>query len=86
MNLSKEKEKALESSIIKGRNTLTADKLDMSFGEIISMYDNDELIFRSFQKRFHWNIEKRTQFIESLLLRFPVFEIIVISNNDTGKS
>nr|VFJ63381.1 MAG: hypothetical protein BECKFM1743C_GA0114222_103432 [Candidatus Kentron sp. FM]VFJ72349.1 MAG: hypothetical protein BECKFM1743A_GA0114220_106402 [Candidatus Kentron sp. FM]VFK14722.1 MAG: hypothetical protein BECKFM1743B_GA0114221_103364 [Candidatus Kentron sp. FM] len=31
-------EKKLEEAILKGRNSLSSDRLDMSFGEIISMY------------------------------------------------
>jgi hypothetical protein len=33
----------LEQALTEARNTLTADRLDMSFGELINMYDSGEL-------------------------------------------
>jgi hypothetical protein len=34
----------LENEILSGRNSLSADRLDMSFGELMNMYSNDELV------------------------------------------
>lgn len=73
----------LEESIIAGRNTLTAERLDMSFGELMSLYGSNELIIRpEFQRLFRWNIDQRTRFIESLLLGIPVPSIFVAENVD----
>jgi hypothetical protein len=65
--------KDLEQALTEARNTLTADRLDMSFGELINMYDSGELIIDpEFQRYFRWEIEQRTRFIESILCGIPV--------------
>ena len=47
---------ALQKEIEEKRNSLTTDRLDMSYGEIISMYQNDDLIINpEFQRLFRWN-------------------------------
>jgi len=59
--------------ITEARNTLSADRLDMSFGELMNMYTNDELIIDpEFQRYFRWTIYQRTRFLESVLLGIPV--------------
>ncbi|SFK29551.1 DUF262 domain-containing protein [Brevibacillus centrosporus] len=56
---------------------------DMSIGEIMSIYQNGELIIDpDFQRLFRWSREKQSQFIESLLLEFPIPPVFVIERND----
>jgi hypothetical protein len=53
--------------------------LDVSFNELLDMYDNEELkIDPEFQRLFRWNEAKQSQFIESLILEMPVPPIYVI--------
>lgn len=74
---------SLEESISKGRNTLSADRLDMSFGEIMNMYSADELVIDpDFQRLFRWDIAQRTRFIESLLLGIPIPSIFVAEDKN----
>jgi len=50
----------LDHALTEARNTLTADRLDMSFGELINMYDSGELIIDpEFQRYFRWGVEQR---------------------------
>lgn len=73
----------LEDQILSGRNSLSADRLDMSFGELMNMYSNDELVIDpEFQRLFRWNLEQRTRFIESLLLGIPIPSIFVAEDTD----
>ena len=73
----------LESVVTNLRNNLTTDRLDMSYGEIISMYETDEIIISpQFQRLFRWNTEKRTRFIESIILGIPITPIFVAEDND----
>jgi hypothetical protein len=59
--------------------------LDVSFNEILDMYENEELkIDPEFQRLFRWNEIKQSQFIESLILEMPVPPIYVIEL-DTNK-
>ncbi|WP_368246511.1 DUF262 domain-containing protein [Clostridium paraputrificum] len=72
----------LEKSIDSGRNNLKTDRLDMSYGEIINMYKNKELIISpQFQRLFRWDNYQRTRFIESILLGIPTPPIFVAEDN-----
>lgn len=70
--------------VIEGkRNSLKSDRLDMSFGEIISMYSREEIIIDpEYQRLFRWTIEQQSRFIESILLGIPVPPIFVAENKD----
>lgn len=77
------KNQLLEAAIIKQRNSLITDKLDMSYGEIMSMYMEDEIIISpQFQRLYRWNIYQRTRFIESILLGIPIPSIFVAEDSD----
>lgn len=54
-------------------------QLDISFNEIADMYLSGELNIKpEFQRLFRWSEEKRSRFIESLILEMPVPPIFVI--------
>ena len=73
----------LEAEILQGRNSLSADRLDMSFGELMNMYSNDELVINpEFQRLFRWDTHQKTRFIESLLLGIPIPSIFVAEDTD----
>lgn len=73
----------LEAQILQGRNQLRTERMDMSFGEIISMYERGEIVIRpAFQRSFRWDITRRTRFIESLLLGIPIPPIFVAENEE----
>jgi hypothetical protein len=59
--------------------TVRTDSLDISFGEISSMYEGGELVIRpAYQRLFRWSNTQQSQFIESLLLGLPIPPIFVI--------
>lgn len=59
--------------------------LDISFNELMSMVESDELdIEPDYQRLFRWSVEQRSRFIESLILEMPVPPIFVIQEA-TGK-
>jgi hypothetical protein len=73
----------LQTQIEEQRNLLTTDRLDLSFGEIISMYERREIIIKpAFQRYFRWDEEQRTRFIESILLGIPIPPIFVAEDKD----
>lgn len=75
----------LESQLEKTRNSLSTDRLDMSFGEIMSMYTRKEIIIDpDFQRLFRWDIYQQTRFIESVLIGIPVPPIFV-AEDDKGR-
>ncbi len=73
----------LEFEITERRNSLSTDRLDMSFGEIMSMYERGEIIISpEFQRLFRWSIDQQTRFIESLLLGIPIPPIFVAEGQE----
>lgn len=57
--------------------------LDLSLGEIISLYTSGELIISpDFQRYFRWSDEKRSRLIESILLKLPIPQIFLMENPD----
>lgn len=72
-----------EKEIAKLRNTLKTDRLDMSFGEIMNLYQNDELIIQpEYQRAYRWTDDQKTRFIESILLGIPVPPIFVAEDDE----
>lgn len=75
----------LEEVITKRRNSLKADRLDMSFGELMNMYeDGDLFITPEYQRAFRWSVFQQSRFIESVLLGIPIPPIFV-AEDETGK-
>lgn len=81
--ISDERKSLLDSKITEQSNLLRTDRLDVSFGELLSMYENGEIVINpEFQRYFRWTDEQKTRFIESLLLGIPIPPIFVATNND----
>jgi Protein of unknown function DUF262 len=75
----------LEQDFTQARSNLLTDRLDMSFGEIMNIYQDGEiLISPEFQRLFRWTEYQRTRFIESVLLGIPIPPIFV-SEDENGK-
>ncbi len=71
----------LEEKILKKTQNFRTDRLVMSFGEIMNMYKENEIIINpDFQRAFRWNEEKQTDLIESILLGIPIPPIFVAEN------
>jgi len=55
----------------------------MSFGEIMSMYERDEIIINpSFQRLFRWSDYQKSRFIETILLGIPIPPIFVAEDKE----
>lgn len=66
------------------RKRVVTDGYEMSIGEVINLYKDGELkIDPVFQRLFRWEEERKTRFIESLLLGIPVPPIFVFQG-ETG--
>ena len=75
----------LEQDVETKRNQLKSEKLDMSFSELMSMYQDEDLIISpEYQRSFRWNKEQQTRFIESVLLGIPTPPIFV-AEDDKGR-
>ena len=63
----------LESNLDKARKDVKTDSYQMSVGEIISMYEKDEIILRpEYQRYFRWTPEQKSKLIESILIGLPL--------------
>jgi hypothetical protein len=74
---------SLEKEIKKARKEIVSDGYDMSLGEVMNLYKDDELkINPAFQRLFRWDITRKTRFIESILLSIPIPPIFVFQDKD----
>ncbi len=59
------------------------ESIDLSFGEIISLYSQNELIIQpEYQRLFRWSNQQKSRLIESILLELPIPQIFTIENSD----
>ena len=57
--------------------------VDLSFGEILSLFQNKEIIIRpEYQRLLRWTDEQRSRLIESILLRLPISPIFFIEKDN----
>ena len=74
---------SLEKQIEQARKEIAPDGYEMSVGEIINLYrDNELIIHPEYQRLFRWDNSKKTRFIESLLLGIPIPPIFVFQNEN----
>lgn len=71
----------IDEIIDKKIGEVRTDALDLSFGEIVNLYSNKELIIQpEYQRLFRWTFEQRSRVVESILLELPIPQIFVIEN------
>lgn len=77
------KQEELNNVIREKRNTLKTDRLDMSFGELMNLYNEGHLfITPEYQRVFRWSNFQKTRFLESILLGVPIPPIFVAEDDD----
>jgi len=73
----------LTEEILNAQRQVRTDAYQMSIGEIVGMYDNEEIIIDpEFQRLFRWDIGQKSKLIESLLLGIPLPSIFVFERDD----
>lgn len=73
---------SLADEIQAARQKVVTDGYDMSVGEILNLYRDDELVIDpAFQRLFRWDDERKTRFIESIILGIPIPSIFVSQNH-----
>ncbi len=69
---------ALADEIELAAKQIVTDGYEMSIGELVSLYRDDEIYINpEFQRFFRWELWQKTRFIESLLLGIPIPPIFV---------
>lgn len=75
----------LSEEVISQRKSFSTDRMDISFGEIINMYKDGDLMIRpEYQRLFRWNNVQKTALIESILLNIPIPPLFV-AEDKSGK-
>jgi hypothetical protein len=73
---------ALADEVSLARRRIFRDGYDISLGELVSLYEKNELIIQpEYQRLFRWDQTQKTRFIESLLLNIPIPPIFVFSDS-----
>ncbi len=74
----------LENEIEIATRLVKTDAYQMSVGELINMYKDNELIINpDFQRLFRWEIGQKSKLIESILLGIPVPPIFVFEKENS---
>lgn len=74
---------SLQEEIDKTRKEIKTDSYSMSIGELINLYENNEIeIHPDFQRFFRWTNYQKSTFIESIILGIPVPPIFVTQRED----
>ena len=74
---------ALSDEIETARTEIVSDGYEMSVGEILNLYrDNEITINPEYQRLFRWDESSKTRFIESLLLGIPIPPIFVFQEEN----
>ena len=75
---------SLQQEIEEKASKIFRDSYQMSIGELVNLYKDDELdIHPEFQRVFRWTDFQKTKLIESIMLNIPIPPIFV-SQNDKG--
>jgi uncharacterized protein with ParB-like and HNH nuclease domain len=73
----------IDEQIDKKIGEVRTDSIDLSFGEIINLYSQKELIIQpDYQRLFRWSNQQKSRLIESILLELPIPQIFTIENPD----
>lgn len=74
---------ALIDEISAARKVIVTEGYDMSIGELINLYRDDELqINPAYQRLFRWDATRKARLIESILLGLPLPPIFVYQRDD----
>lgn len=72
---------ALIDELEQARTEIVSDGYEMSIGELMNLYRDDELTINpEYQRLFRWDETAKTRFIESLLLGIPIPPIFVFQD------
>ena len=76
-------DRKLDKIILEKAKDFKTDKLTMSLGGIMNLYEDDEIKINFDSNRtFCWDKKKQTNFIESILLGIPISPIFVAEAED----
>lgn len=73
----------LREEIEKAKRTVTTDTVSITVGEVANMYASSELnILPEFQRLFRWTEDRKSKFIESILIGIPIPPAFAYENDN----
>lgn len=73
----------IKNELDEAKRSVNTDTVQISIGEVSSMYSGSELdILPDFQRLFRWSIEKKSSFIESILIGIPIPPVFAFEKDD----
>lgn len=73
----------IKNELDEAKRSVNTDTVQISIGEVASMYSGRELdILPDFQRLFRWSIEKKSSFIESILIGIPIPPVFAFEKDD----
>lgn len=73
----------LEGEIAEAARRVSTESITMSIGELSNYYINKDIMINpEFQRAFRWKIDKKSNFIESVLLSIPIPSVFFFENED----
>jgi hypothetical protein len=71
----------LKDEIDEAKRTVSTDTVQITVGEVANMYANAELnILPDFQRLFRWSDDRKSNFVESILIGIPIPPAFVYEN------
>lgn len=73
----------LKEEIEQAKRSVSTDTVQITIGEVSNMYTSKELnILPDFQRLFRWTNERKSNFVESILIGIPIPPVFVYENED----
>jgi hypothetical protein len=73
----------LKDEIDAAKRSVNTDRVQITIGEVATMYSGQELnILPEFQRLHRWSLEKKSNFIESILIGIPVPSVFVFETDE----
>jgi hypothetical protein len=73
----------LKEEIDEAKRAVNTDTVQITIGEVSNMYTSKELnILPDFQRLFRWTNERKSNFVESILIGIPIPPVFVYENGD----
>lgn len=73
----------LKSEIEEAKRSVNTDTVQITLGEIANMYSSSELnIIPEFQRLFRWTTDRKSNFVESILIGIPIPPAFVYENEN----
>ena len=73
----------LKEEIDAAKRSVNTDRVQITIGEVATMYSGQELnILPEFQRLHRWSLEKKSNFIESILIGIPIPSVFVFETDE----